>query len=359
MTLAAVLAEPGSVRVVLLVTIETDMLADLVSTLGMAGAAGSDSVLALEAEPRMRKVLGLDRVEAQEWRVALEAVLPELALVLVLVTIDAGALAGAIVTAGVATLTLGASLQGLVKPDQRKTRVLVVVERPAALSALDVAARTRLVGELTLMGIAMRVAARASALAIDELDTRFVAASTPELGVVPEERKTHSLVIEGRAPPRPSGLVALGAIPGDRSDRVDGRVAVPAGPLSASGDRYGFAAPQVTAPAAHGSVLSHQPQAVLGMVDRGPPEGALLRMTPEAIGGLCRHRMRRSMTIGTGPRSGAATHDGLLVALGARLLGVFPFQDQPGVLRVRGLPFSERPAAERLARLMTGIALLG
>ena len=315
-------------------------------------------MLALEAEPRVRNVLRPGRVEAQEWRVAPGAVLAELALVLVLVTIDTRALAGAIDSVRVAFRTLGASLQVLVEAEQRKTRVLVVVEGLLALAALDVAARARLVGKLTSMSIAVLVAAGAAALTISHLDARFVAALAAQLGVVAEERKPHSLVIEGRASPRPSGVVALGAIPRDRCNRVNGRVAVAAGPLGALGDGHGFAAPQMTPLAAHRSVLADQPQAELGMVDRGPPEGAALRVTPEATGRLFRHRVRGKMAVDTGPPRGAATQNGLLVALGAGVLGVFPLQDQAGVLRVSA-PLAEPPATERAAWLMTGIAFAG
>jgi hypothetical protein len=132
MTLAAVSAELAVVRVVLFVAVDAGPFAGSVATLRMAGAARKGLVLALEAEPRMGNVLGPGHGEAGKRRVAPTAILAELALMVVLVTIDTDALAGAVDSVRVALRTLVAILQLLVPADQREMRIPVVVERLGA-----------------------------------------------------------------------------------------------------------------------------------------------------------------------------------------------------------------------------------
>ncbi len=176
--------------------------------------------------------------------------------------------------------------------------------------------------------------------------------------MVAEERKPHPPVIEGCPSPPPSRPVTLGAIARDGSERVDRHVTVAAGALRAGGDRHRLAAPPMASLATHGCVLSQELEAEAGMVDRRAPERPALRVTAEALARLFRDRVRGSVAIDAGPPRRAATELGFLVALRTRLVRVLPLQDQPGNLGVRSLPLAEGPAAGRLARLVTGVALL-
>jgi hypothetical protein len=334
--LAAILSELAAMDVVFQMAIHARALAGLVTSAWMTGPAGNGSVLTLEQKRRMREVLRAGRIEAQKRRVAPGAVLAELTLVLVLVTVRARDFTGSIAATGVAPGALRTSFQGLVEPDQWKTRVPVVIEGSGALIPLDVAAGTGFVHELSSVRLSMCVTAGAVSLAIAELGARLVTASACEVRMLAQQGKAELGVVDGRAFPRAPGSVALDAALGLPGHRVRGRVAIQAGGTPTS--RYQLALPHMATTTTRGAVFFQQLEAKLRMVDAGSPKGPALAVAPAASGHFPANRVRGSMAVGAFPRRRPASHDGLGVTLRAELIQMFPFQGYAGVLGVRGLP---------------------
>jgi hypothetical protein len=357
--LSAVSAEFSLMNVVFPVAIGTRVLPDLVSTLHMTGYAGNRLVLALEREPLMPDRLGSRRVEARQWAVALGALGAELALVLVLVAIDAVLLADAIDPGPMTTGALRLGAVSCVESDQRELGIAIVVERPRSCPALDVTARAWLVRKLTLVSIRVPVTGGALSWALGDLGARLVARRTPEIGMFAEQRKAERLVIDAGIAPGSAGLVTFRALGGQRREGVTGSVAVDALSRRDSGSlRRGPFDSCVTAATA-GSMLAYQGEPEWAVIDLGSPERAVRSVTATAVRGLLGYRMRRSMAVGTGPRLTSPSHQTSFVALGAGLVGVLAPQDRAREIRMRLLPVPQDPAPERLAWRMAGLAFLG
>lgn len=147
----------------------------------------------------MIEVLTTRGIEMQCRRVALGAVLPEFALVLVLVAVNAVELIGAIDPSRMALQTVILERRFGVEAGQRKPRVRIVIEWLRAFAAFNVARRTRFVRKLTLVGLAMLMATGAGTFAVAQRHLWLVAAPTRDLGVLAKQRQSVMGMIDSRA----------------------------------------------------------------------------------------------------------------------------------------------------------------
>ena len=115
---------------------------------------------------------------------------------LVNVAIIAVERSGAIVPCSVAENAVISDPILCMESNQRKSSVQVVIEGTIALASFDVTIGTGFILELSLMGIAMRVATRAATLAVFELDLGLVATSADQLCMLSESRKPKLRVVD-------------------------------------------------------------------------------------------------------------------------------------------------------------------
>jgi hypothetical protein len=101
--------------------------------------------------------------------------------------------------------------------DQRESSIEVVVEGTVTFATLDVAIRARLVGELALVRIAVRMTFYAGAVAVLKLGIRLMTAGALQLRMHSESRKAERRVVNLRAFERDPRLVASCAIGGGRN----------------------------------------------------------------------------------------------------------------------------------------------
>ena len=132
----------------------------------------------------MIEIVNAGRGKRNQWRVALGAIVTELPLVIILVAVTTGSLARSIDLVLVAADAIGFCLEFAVSAQQRKARVVVMVERCGALSTLDVAGGARLVCELSLVRLLVRMAVGARALRVDRSTAPLVTLGTGKVDVL-------------------------------------------------------------------------------------------------------------------------------------------------------------------------------
>ena len=132
----------------------------------------------------MIEIVNAGRGKRNQWRVALGAIVTELPLVIILVAVTTGSLARSIDLVLVAADAIGFCLEFAVSAQQWKARVVIMVERCGALSTLDVAGGARLVRELPLVRLLVRMAVGARALRVDRSTAPLVTLGTGKVDVL-------------------------------------------------------------------------------------------------------------------------------------------------------------------------------
>jgi hypothetical protein len=289
--------------------------------------------------------------------VTLLAVLAELAVVLVAMAVCTGERVGAVDAPGVAQDAIVLDLVLTVETDQREPRIHIVVEGLGALTAFDVTIGTGLVVVLSLMGVAMRVAAGADSFLVLELALGFVTASAGVAQMLAVEGETELPMVDVGTLERSARCMAADAIGRGAGHRMGRRVTVGArlarrapGPLLGTSE--------VTSRAAGPRVSAGKRETEFLMVDSGTLEAAILRV---ALGTVLREIddwMTRHVAIGAATRRGASAHLAALVTIDASLLDVFPLELEPGELGMLREPTPQYLPSERLPRLVTGLTFL-